>query len=44
MEFFEEEEGGEFLEEGIICFVFGCFNKGYIFKKYNIYVIYYIGF
>lgn len=43
MEFLEEEEGDEFLEEGIICPVPGCLNKGHIFKKYNIYVTHYTG-
>lgn len=42
-EFLEEEEGDEFLEEGIICPVPGCLNKGHIFKKYNIYVTHYTG-
>lgn len=43
IEFLEEEEGDEFLEEGIICPVPGCLNKGHIFKKYNIYVTHYTG-
>lgn len=43
MEFLEEEEGDEFLEEAIICPVPGCLNKGHIFKKYNIYVTHYTG-